>query len=164
MSVDDADVWQGRLRYSVAGLTPPGATLNEETGDLAWTPPLDQPPGRSKVTVTVAGPEGQMDETSFWVSVFKPIPPLILKPIPTQTVEAGKPLNLNGSVENPDAWKGKVRYGIAAPPPGRDDRSAVGPAFCLDDAARPARGTTGNQPFPPAAGRVKRPKPVSGSA
>ena len=44
---------------------------------------------------------------------------LKIKPIPPQTVEAGKRLQLAMTLENHDSWRGKLRYGLARqPPPG----------------------------------------------
>ena len=45
--------------------------------------------------------------------------PLKIRPIPPQTIEAGKPLSVIVTVENPDAWKGEVRYSLGPrSPPG----------------------------------------------
>ena len=40
-----------------------------------------------------------------------------LQPIPPQTVEAGKTLNVTATVENADAGKGKLQYGLASNAP-----------------------------------------------
>ena len=119
VSVENADVWQGKLRYGIAGQAPPGGTIDPQSGQFSWTPLRDQPAGPYGVTVSVAGPDGRSDETSFVVNVLRPIPLLRLKPIPAQTVEAGKPLKLTLRLENPEVWQGYVHYGIDEPaPPG----------------------------------------------
>ena len=106
--VVDAAQWKGKLRFSLPSKTPRGAWIDPESGQFSWTPPLDLAAGTEVIAVAVEGPNGQKDETSFAVNVLRPIPPLKLKPIPAQTVEAGKPLHLAVTLENPDAWQGKV--------------------------------------------------------
>jgi hypothetical protein len=43
--------------------------------------------------------------------------PLKLRPIAPQTVEAGKPLSVTATVENPAAWQGKLRYSLGPQSP-----------------------------------------------
>ena len=44
--------------------------------------------------------------------------PLRLQPIEAQTAEAGKVLTLTVAVENPQEWKGNLRYGLGTAPAG----------------------------------------------
>jgi formylglycine-generating enzyme required for sulfatase activity/DNA-binding beta-propeller fold protein YncE len=108
VAVDNAEKWQGKLRYSLGPHFPSGSTIDAESGAFTWTPRPDQAAGNCEVTVSVQGPQGRKGETSFIVKVLRPIPPL--RPISPQTVEAGKALNVTVTVENAEAWKGKLRY------------------------------------------------------
>ena len=114
VAMENADAWKGKVRYSLGSPTPLGMSIDAATGIFTWTPSEGQAADKHKVTVLVTGPDGRRDETSFVVNVLRPIPPMKLKPIPAQTVEAGKPLQLVVTLENPDAWQGKVRYAIAS--------------------------------------------------
>ena len=115
VAMENAEVWKGNVRYSLASPAPQGMGIDAATGIFTWTPTEDQAADEHKVTVLATGPDGRRDETTFVVNVLRPIPPLKLKPIPAQTVEAGKPLQLAVTLENPDAGQGKVRYAIASP-------------------------------------------------
>ena len=114
VAMENAEVWKGKVRYSLGSPAPLGMGIDAATGIFTWTPTEDQAADKHKVTVLATGADGRRDETSFVVNVLRPIPPLKLKPIPAQTVEAGKPLQLAVTLENPDAWQGKVRYAIAS--------------------------------------------------
>ena len=69
------------------------------------------------MTVSVTGPDGRRDETSFVVNVLRPLPPLRFQPISPQTVEAGKPLSVAATVENSAACEGKLRYSLGPQSP-----------------------------------------------
>ena len=43
-------------------------------------------------------------------------PPLVLRPIPDKTVEAGKALTLTAAVENPVCWRGRLQYSVSSSP------------------------------------------------
>ena len=73
-TVENAAAWQGKLRYSLGPQCPAAATINAETGELAWTPPLDQAAGKYDVTVSAQGLDGQTGQTTFVVTVTRPIP------------------------------------------------------------------------------------------
>ena len=68
----DSDAWNGKLRYSLDPQSPAGATINPETGELAWTPPPDHPEGEYEVTVSAQGPDQQTAQTTFAVTVTRP--------------------------------------------------------------------------------------------
>ena len=144
--MENSEAWKGKVRYSLGPQHPAGTTLDSQTGELAWTPPPDQAAGNYDFAIFAEASDGRHDETTLRVTVTAPVP-LKLKPIPPHTVEAGKPLQLAVTPENPDAWQGKVHYAIASPAfPARADRPAVGPVF-LDAAAGPSCGAAENQRF-----------------
>ena len=119
VEVENPDAWHGKLRHGFVGQAPPGASIDPQSGNFSWTPPLDQAGGRYDVRVSVTSLDGRNDETSFAVNVFRPVPSLRLQPVAPQTIEVGKPLNALVTVENFDAWKGKVHYSLGSQPPPR---------------------------------------------
>ena len=76
VSVEDAQQWKGKVRYSLAPNAPPGAGLDPTTGEFSWTPPLHNAQDRYDLTVSAKGPDGQMAQTTFVVTVTQPPPPL----------------------------------------------------------------------------------------
>ncbi len=112
-AVENSEAWKGKLHYSLGFPTVLGMSIDAATGIFTWTP-TEEAAGKYEVTVLVTDPDGRRDETSFVVNVLRPMPPLKLNRIPAQTVEAGKPFQLAVTLENPDAWQGKVRYAIAS--------------------------------------------------
>jgi formylglycine-generating enzyme required for sulfatase activity len=113
-TVENSAAWEGKLRYSLGPQSPPGATINAQTGELTWTPTPDQARAKYDVTVSAETPDGRHDETTLMVAVTVPVP-LKLKPIAPQTVEVEKPLSVAVALENAEVWKGKVRYGLNSP-------------------------------------------------
>ena len=115
-TVENSEAWEGKVRYSLQSQHPAGATIDSKTGELAWTPPLDQAAGKYDFTVSAETSGGRHDATTFRVTVTVPVP-LKLKPVELQTVEAGKPLSVAAALQNAEAWKGKVRYSLGSPTP-----------------------------------------------
>ena len=116
VSVENADVWKRKVRYNLGRQAPPGATLDAKSGIFSWTPPSDQTPGKSDVTVLAAGPEGQTDQTSLLVNV---VPALRLAKIAPQTIAAGKKLAVKVPVEDAKWWEGRLRFSLGSnAPPG----------------------------------------------
>ena len=127
VSVDNAAAWKGKLEYRFSGKALPGASIDPQTGTLAWTPKRDQAPGKYDVDVSVETADGRRDTTTLRLTVTVPVP-LKLMPVETQTVEAGKSLNVAAALENAEVWKGKVRFGLgpAAPLEARIDPQTGG--------------------------------------
>jgi formylglycine-generating enzyme required for sulfatase activity len=73
VAVEDAQRWQGKLRYSLASNALPGARIDPQSGEFFWTPPLDQAAGRYDVTVLAQGPDGQTAQTTLVVTVTRPL-------------------------------------------------------------------------------------------
>jgi hypothetical protein len=69
VSVENPDAWKGELHYVLAKQAPQGATIDTERGVFTWTPTADQAAGEYDVTVSVGGPGGRTDQTSFAVKV-----------------------------------------------------------------------------------------------
>ncbi len=71
-SASDPDPFQ-QLSYSLVGEAPDGVTLNEQTGELRWTP---QENGSQAFTIRVSdnGTPRRTDETTFQVTVIDPPP------------------------------------------------------------------------------------------
>ena len=44
VTVDNADAWQGKLRYGIGGELPPGVMIDPQTCTITWTPRPDQAP------------------------------------------------------------------------------------------------------------------------
>jgi len=109
--VEDAQRWRGKLRFTLGGNSPPGARIDPESGTFTWTPTQDQGPRKYELPMSVEGPEGQKDDTSFTVTVTKPIV-LRLQPIAPQSIEAGKHLAVPVLVTDAEAWRGKLRFGL----------------------------------------------------
>ena len=67
--LENADASKEKLHYTLAGQVPPGATIDAERGVFLWTPTANQAAGEYDVTVSVGGPGGRSDQTSFAVKV-----------------------------------------------------------------------------------------------
>ena len=67
--VENPEVWNGRLRYSLAAGAPPGASVALASGEFLWTPPLDHAAGKYPVTVLAQGPTSQIVQTTFVITV-----------------------------------------------------------------------------------------------
>jgi acetolactate synthase small subunit len=52
--VEDADLPEERLTFSLSGDVPPDATFNKQTGEFRWTPPLTGDLGEQELELTVA--------------------------------------------------------------------------------------------------------------
>jgi len=119
--VGDIQRWEGKLQFRLASNAPSGARIDPDTGWFTWTPSENQLPGTYDVAVSVETSDGQKDQTTFKIAVTSsivrpPIPPkpLRLRPIPAQTVEAGKPLVVRVGVEDAGQWAGKVRFSLGS--------------------------------------------------
>ena len=145
--VEDAETWQGKVRFSLAADTPPGELIDPQSGEFSWTPPPDQAAGRYGVTILAVGLDGRKDETSFVATVLRTIPPLRLQAVGPRTVEAGKGLRVIVSPEDPAQWQGKVRFSLAAdaPPGAKIDRQTG--EFTWTPPAAWAGAATGNHRF-----------------
>jgi formylglycine-generating enzyme required for sulfatase activity len=117
VALENAEVWKGKVRYSLGSPTPLGMSIDAATGMFTWTPTEGQAADKHKVTVLATGPDGRRDETSFVVNVLRPLPPLRLQSMSPQTVEAGKQLNVTATVENYAAREGKLRYRLGPESP-----------------------------------------------
>jgi len=53
ISVDDATLWQGTLRFSLGAGSPAAAAVDTTTGVFTWRPAADGEPGRNDVTVDI---------------------------------------------------------------------------------------------------------------
>jgi formylglycine-generating enzyme required for sulfatase activity len=71
VSVEDAQRWKGKLRYSLASHAPPEAKIDPRSGEFSWTPPPDQSVGKCDVTVSAQGPDGQTAQTTLVITVLK---------------------------------------------------------------------------------------------
>ena len=128
VTVDNADSWQGKLRYRLGGQVPPGLVIDPRTGSVAWTPGSDQDPGNYDVDVLVDSSDGRHDATTLRVTVT-PRPresaterlaklyrerfgKWRLKPVETQTVAMGELLRVSITPENTNVWKGQLRYSL----------------------------------------------------
>jgi formylglycine-generating enzyme required for sulfatase activity len=49
-------------------------SIDPDSGEFSWTPSSDQAAGKYDVTVSVQGPDGQTAQTTFAVTVTRPIP------------------------------------------------------------------------------------------
>ena len=50
------------------------ANIDRQTGLFLWTPPLAEPAGQQEIGVSATGREGQTTQTSFIITVTRPIP------------------------------------------------------------------------------------------
>lgn len=70
VGVQDADNWQGTVRYSLAKPSPAGASIDEKTGRFTWTPSA---PGVYDVMIAVKAVDGQRHQQKFSVAVPAPV-------------------------------------------------------------------------------------------
>lgn len=70
-AVENAEQWKGKLRYLLSEPSPLGATIDEKTGQFAWTPSVA---GVYLATVGVESSDGQKDQKQFAITVNAPSP------------------------------------------------------------------------------------------
>ena len=120
LSVEDAAYWQGKVRFSLGGDPPPGASLDQATGLFTWTPPEDCDPGTKYCSVWANGPDGQWSYRLMGLTVTPAERPLRLEPIGPKTVRAGgPPLSFSAAIEDAAYWRGRGRVKFACDPVGR---------------------------------------------
>ena len=69
--LQNGDVWKGKVRFNLAGQPPPGASIDQHSGEFSWTPPPASG-GKYEVTVSAQGPEQQTTRTNFVVTLTWP--------------------------------------------------------------------------------------------
>ena len=74
VTLENPDAWQGKVRYAIASRAFPGAKIDPQSGQFSWTPPLAEPAGKKEISVSATGREGQTTQTSFTITVTRPIP------------------------------------------------------------------------------------------
>ena len=67
--------WAGELHLSLAPGALPGATIDPNSGEFSWTPPLDQPAGKYDVTVLASADRQRAGQTTFVITVTRPTLP-----------------------------------------------------------------------------------------
>jgi hypothetical protein len=77
VSVENAQLWKDRLRYSLGPNAPVGSVIDAKTGVFTWTPTETQGPGKHDVVVLANGPEGETAQTTFEVNVTPPLKKLV---------------------------------------------------------------------------------------
>ena len=95
MPPEDPAQWQGKVRFSLDANAPPGANIDRQTGLFLWTPPLAEPAGQQEISVSATGREGQTTQTSFIITVTRPIP----VPAPATLPAKGIAVDLGGGVK-----------------------------------------------------------------
>ncbi|MGA7702932.1 MAG: SUMF1/EgtB/PvdO family nonheme iron enzyme, partial [Thermoguttaceae bacterium] len=91
VSVEDAQSWEGKLRFGLAPNAPAGATIDPWSGQFTWTPTENQAPGTYDIVVSVESLEGRIARTNFTVTTVAP------KPVPWGDREIT--LNLGGGIK-----------------------------------------------------------------
>jgi predicted Zn finger-like uncharacterized protein len=77
VTAQNADAWKGKVRYGLGLPAPPGASIDQQSGEFSWTPKAIQTVGKCNVTVMAQGPGGQAVQTTFVVTVTRPAPRVI---------------------------------------------------------------------------------------
>ena len=121
--VEDAGYWKGKVRFSLAGDLPPGATLDPATGLFAWTPPEDIGPETCYCFVWADSPDGKWDVRMLGITVRpgQPDRPLRLEPIGPKTVRAGGIVKFSAAIEDAAYWAGRGKIEFRCEPAGRYD-------------------------------------------
>jgi hypothetical protein len=121
--VEDAGYWKGKVRFSLAGDLPPGATLDPATGLFAWTPPEDIGPETCYCFVWADSPDGKWDVRMLGITVRpgQPDRPLRLEPIGPKTVRTGGTVKFSAAIEDAEYWRGRGKIEFRCEPAGRFD-------------------------------------------
>ncbi len=103
LTASASDPENGELKFSLEG-APPGATINEWTGEFSWTPTLAQAPGNYAFTVRVTdnGSPAASATTSFRVIVSEPNAAPTIAGIPDRTVVWGTAITTTASASDPN--------------------------------------------------------------
>lgn len=116
----DVDQPAQSLRFSLAGVFPEGATINEATGEFSWTPAEDQGARTHVVTVQVVDdsvPPGSATR-SFQVVVNEVDNTPVFEPVSLRTVDELSPFALRVIARDPDSPARAVSYRLESGPPG----------------------------------------------
>jgi len=123
---------------------PPGATIDESTGSIRWTPTEAQGPGEFDFTVGVEDSTGLVDTTTFTVTVSEINIAPRLDPVADREVEIGEDVVLTLSAEDDDLPAQTLKFSIADGPPGATIDEDTGEfRYTPDDSDVPAGATTG---------------------
>jgi formylglycine-generating enzyme required for sulfatase activity len=85
-ALENADAWNGKVKYGLGPPALPQATIDAQMGVFRWTPPVDMPLGTYEVIVSARSPEGQSDQQRFHITVTRQLEKF--------TVDLGRGLDL----------------------------------------------------------------------
>ena len=108
----DPDIPEQTLTYSLIDLLE-GATINSVTGELNWTPTVDQALQDINVRVRVIDGEGGSDEQTVTVTVEERAKAPVLSPIADRTVDEGEEINLVAQATDPNSEEENLRFSLA---------------------------------------------------
>jgi hypothetical protein len=118
LTAESWDPEAGAARFRAEGELPPGLTVDEKTGSLAWAPPKDFAPGEYKVTITAAGSYNANFKTSkelaLKVREANQAPRITdSRPSPAYL---GRPWTFEATATDPDP-NDQLKYALSGTPP-----------------------------------------------
>ena len=126
ITAQDLDLPDDALNYALES-GPVGATLDQATGLLRWTPTEAQGPGAFPVTVRVTDRDGRSDSKSFTITVTEVNRPPVLEPLTSARITAGQSFSFAARASDPDLPLNTLTYSISGnAPPGYTFNTATG--------------------------------------
>jgi hypothetical protein len=111
VSASVADVPDVQILFRLAQ-APPGAAIDEQTGQITWTPREDQGPGAHEFQVEAHAAEPHLVKGTkrFTVAVCEVNQPPVISAINEQTVKAGSELAVTVQAHDPDSPAAALQY------------------------------------------------------
>lgn len=118
-SATDGSVPASELTFSLDGGAPDGATIDPNTGQFRWTPPMGTSPGSYQVTVRVTddGVPRLTDFETITILVNDINLPPVLAPIGSQSAAEGRLVTLTASATDPDLPANDLTFSLDAGAP-----------------------------------------------
>ncbi len=119
VSAEDPDLPANGLTFSLAGVVPDGAGIDEASGIFSWTPGEVHGPGVHEITVRVTddGTPPLATDRTFRVTVAEVDNPPVLAVIEPQVIDEGDTLRVLVVAVDPDTPPVAIRYALGAGAP-----------------------------------------------
>ena len=117
LTTSDSDSTASQLEYELLS-GPQGATVDEATGELLWTPTEADGPGEFDFEVQVTDQSNLSDTQTFKVTVTEVNAPPVIGPIADQAVTEGQSVSLFATATDSDLPANDLAFSIVSGPDG----------------------------------------------
>lgn len=115
VTADDPNLPDDTLTFTLQG-APSGMEIDEETGQVTWTPAAGTGPDSFEVTVRVTDDLGQFDEQTFTLNVLEENLPPEIDPIQDPSTPEGETLTLDFTADDPNLPNDELTFSLVDGP------------------------------------------------